>query len=325
MRYSRNYSWTIRWPIPEAIIAKLENGWPDAILNMYAHDLPITGTRSLYSPLLRSLSFCLPITEDTFREPRKLEQRSKLPELREALLRSPSLRKLDVKFVDRIFLIGYEKSSGIIASPHLLHLPLQPGDRLPPLQELVLSGPPETYEFTLEHCQLWKNCMDWSHLRRLDLGISCPQYFFEQLGDRLTSLTALSMGVRIGARDSTPWTKEGPLACDSVLSIGTFLGSILRLEELTITSFHSCTVDFFHEIFDKHSSLRKFYYHMSTHRSGTTFASTSRVLVLDMLPFTLPELRELTIDFPLVRGRWVSTHVSFEEKCKTAYRPSSSA
>ncbi len=324
MRHSRNYSWNIRRPIPEAIIAKLETRWPNVILNMYAHNHPITDTRSLYSPLLRSLSFCIQNNAATFRVPRKLKQHSKLPELREALLRSPNLRKLDVKF-EYSFLNWYDEWSGIIASPHLLHLPLQPGDRLPPLQELVFSGPPETYEFTLEHCQLWQNCMDWSHLRRLDLGISCPQYFFEQLGDRLTSFTALSMGVRIGARDYGPWIRDGPLACDSVLSIGTFLGSIPRLEELTITSFHSCAVDFFHGIFEKHSSLRKFYYHMSMHRSVTTFASTSRVIVLDMLPFTLPELRELTIDLPLVRSRWVSTHLLFEQRCKTAYKPSSSA
>ncbi|KAL8663237.1 MAG: hypothetical protein Q9168_008127 [Polycauliona sp. 1 TL-2023] len=229
------FSWNVKRPIPEAIIAKLEQKWPDVNVSVGAHNHPTTDTRLLYSPLLRSLSYCILNHTATVTATRQLEQYSKLPELREVLLRSPRLRKLDIKFeynwMDRRVLW-----SGITSNPHLLHLPLQPSDRLPPLEELTFSGPPETYEFTLEHCKLLKMCMDWSHLRVLDLGISCPQHFFEEVGDCLTSLRSLTMGARGGDRDYTHWTK-GPMTCVSLEAVEAFLVSKPQLCELEITYF----------------------------------------------------------------------------------------
>lgn len=79
-----------------------------------------------------------------------VEQYSKLPQLREVLLRSPNLRKLEIKF-EYSWFDRNVKWSGFIARPHVLNLPLQTSDKLPPLQELTFCSPPETYEFTLEH------------------------------------------------------------------------------------------------------------------------------------------------------------------------------
>ncbi|KAL8849420.1 MAG: hypothetical protein Q9221_005592 [Calogaya cf. arnoldii] len=148
----RSFTWNIRRPIPEAIIAKLEQRWPDVILSVAAHNHPITDKRSLQSPLLHSLSFCILNHTATVGATDQLEQYSKLPELREIMLRSANLRKLDMKF-EYNWMVRHAEWSGITANPHVLNLPLQPSDRLPPLQELTFSGPPETYEFTLEHCQ----------------------------------------------------------------------------------------------------------------------------------------------------------------------------
>lgn len=304
MRHSPDYSWNIKRPIPEAIIEKLEQRWPDVILSVDAHNHPITDKRSLYSPLLHSLSFCILNHTATVTATSQLEQYSKLPELREVLLRSPNLRKLDIKF-EYNWMSRQVEWSGITASPHVLNMPLEPSDRLPPLQEFTFSGPPETYEFTLEHCQLWKQCMDWSRLRRLDLGISCPQHFFKHFGNSLTSLKSLTMGVRFGDRHYTHWA-QGPLTCDGVLVVENFIRCIPHLHELNITDFSSAFAEIFHLIGTRHRTLRKLYYHASINRTQRQHGNPDAVYWWTAREITkLPELRELTIDFLLLDGRWV--------------------
>lgn len=43
------------------------------------------------------------------------------------------------------------------------------GDHFPALKELTLRGMVQ-YEWTVEQCEAWIRCMDWSQLRKLDLG-----------------------------------------------------------------------------------------------------------------------------------------------------------
>ena len=305
-------SWNVKRPIPEAIIAKLEQTWPDVILSLGAHNHPTTDTRSLYSPLLRSLSFCILNHTASVTATRQLEQHSKLPELLEILLRSPSLRKLDIKF-EYNWLDRKVVWTGIAAHPRVLNLPLQPSDRLPPLQELSFSGPPETYEFTLEHCRLWKQCMDWSYLRHLDLGISCPQHFFKELGSCLTSLRSLTMGVRIGSRRFKHWS-PGPLACDYFSVVHGFVTSIPELYELNLTDFTPNYVDIFNLIETKGGALRKLYYHASIDRARSNLDQPYVLYLVAIGKISeLPELRQLTFDFPLLDGHWVCFSSPVEE------------
>ncbi|KAL8646784.1 MAG: hypothetical protein Q9226_006712 [Calogaya cf. arnoldii] len=302
----RSFTWNIRRPIPEAILAKLEQRWPDVVLSVAAHNHPITDTRSLHSPLLHSLSFCILNHTATVGATDQLEQYSKLPELREIMLRSGNLRKLDIKF-EYNWMSRHAEWSGITANPHVLNLPLQPSDRLPPLQELTFSGPPETYEFTLAHCQLWKQCMDWSQIRRLDLGISCPQHFFEQLGNSLTSLKSLTMGVRTRDRCYTHWL-QGPMTCDNLNTVQIFLTSVPALYEFDVTYFDRGFIEVLSGVLTRHKSLRKLYCHQSIEREGW---ATDRGYVyqwtqtlLERLCNSVHGLQDLTIDFPLQNGRW---------------------
>ncbi|KAL9029614.1 MAG: hypothetical protein Q9180_007008 [Flavoplaca navasiana] len=289
-------------------MAKLEHRWPDAIFSVGAHNHPTTDTRSLYSPLLRSLSFCILNHTATVTATRQLEQYSKLPELREILLRSSNLQKLDIKF-EYNWLDRKAVWTGITAHPHVLKLPLQPSDRLPPLQELAFSGPPETYEFTLEHCRLWKQCIDWSYLRRLDLGISCPQHFFEELGSCLINLRSLALGVRIGDRHFTHWA-QGPLTSKNIDVVTNFITSIPRLQELSLTDFGSYEVDLFYSIRTMRKSLRKLYYHASINRRHDHFVMPYLVFPVLVAKISgLLELRQLTFDFPLLDGHW-PTHLA---------------
>ncbi|KAL8976447.1 MAG: hypothetical protein Q9205_007545, partial [Flavoplaca limonia] len=296
------FRWNVKRPIPEAIIAKLEHRWPDAILSVGAHNHPTIDTRSLYSPLLRSLSFCILNHTATVTATSQLEQYSKLPELREILLRSSNLQKLDIKF-EYNWLDRKAVWTGITARPHVLNLPLQPSDRLPSLQELTFSGPPETYEFTREHCRLWKQCMDWSHLRRLDLGISCPQYFFEEIGSCLTNLRSLAMGIRIGDRYFTHWA-QGPLTSNNINVVTNFITCIPMLQELSLTNFVSGESDLFQSIRTKCTSLRKLYYHASINRHDHLVKPYILYPVLVATISELLELRQLTFDFPLLDGHW---------------------
>ncbi|KAL8784321.1 MAG: hypothetical protein Q9213_004030 [Squamulea squamosa] len=299
-------------PIPKAIIAKLEQDWPEIDLSVGSHNHPMTDTRLLYSPLLRSLSFCVLNHTATVTATRQLDQYSKLPELREILLRSPNLRKLDIKF-EYNWMDRRVEWTGITAQPRLLNLPLCSSDRLPPLQELTFSGPPETYEFNLEHCKLLRQCMDWSQLRRLDLGISCPQYFFQEIGHNLPSLKSLTMGIRTGDRYFTHW-QYGPLTCNELHPVKTFLSSVCGLHELNITDLDHAARSISPVILQKHSGLRKLYYHASIDRHNARqrrpppYSYEWTPKALNTLRIHCRDLRNLTIDFPLVKGHLPVEH-----------------
>lgn len=279
---------------------------------MGAHNHPTIDTRSLHSPLLRSLSFCILNHTATVTATRQLEQYSKLPELRKILLRSSNLQNLDIKF-EYNWLDRKAVWTGITARPHVLKLPLQPSDRLPPLQELTFSGPPETYEFTLEHCRLWKRCMDWSHLRRLDLGISSPQHFFEELGSCLINLRSLALGVRIGDRQLMYWA-QGPLTSNNINVVTDFITSIPMLQELSLTNFGSGERDLFHSIRTKCTSLRKLYYHASINRRHDHLVKPCILYPVPVVTICeLLELRQLTFDFTLLDGHWVCSSLPVED------------
>ncbi|KAL8696302.1 MAG: hypothetical protein Q9224_002865 [Gallowayella concinna] len=289
------------------MIAKLEQHWPGVKLSVGSHNNPNTDTRLLCSPLLHSLSFCILNHTATVVATDQLGQYSKLPELREVLLRSPNLRKLDIKF-EYNWMGRRVHWSGITAEPHVLNLPLQPSDRLPPLRELTFSGPPETYEFDLKHCRLWKQCMDWSQLRRLDLGISCPQNFFEVFGGNLPSLKALTMGMRVGDRNYTHWP-YGPLTCDNPSRIKNFIQSLPPLLELNLTDLDLLVELFNFEIPGYHRSLRKLYYHASINRSDRSRHYTWSESHLLALRDRCRDITDLTIDLPLVKGTLSREHV----------------
>lgn len=259
------------------------------------------------SPLLHSLSFGILNHTATVTATDQLAQYSLLPKLKEILLESPNLRKLDIKF-EYNWISRRVKWTGNIANPHPLNLPLDPSDRLPPLQELTFSGPGETYEFDSRHCQVLRQCMDWTHLRRLDLGLSCPQHFFEEIGGSLHSLRSLTMGIRTGDRYYTHWP-HGPLTCENLGTVTTFLESVPNLRELNITDLESAAEELAPTIIATHKSLRKLSYYNSINRKYRRRKPPSAwtITQLQDLREQCPNLSHLEIDVVLAEGRWVSS------------------
>jgi len=192
-----------------------------------------------------------------------------------------------------------------------MNLPLQSSDRLPPLHELTFSGP-EPYEFDLSHVKLWSKCMDWSELRTLDLGLSCPQHFFEEIGSQLIGLKSLTMGMGTGPRSSSPWRnspwESGPMTCETLEPATQFIVSLPGLHELHITDFDAATETIVPTILETQNSLQALSYHASTNRrlDRRELPCTWTTAQLDELRQIAPDMLRLSIDFPLEGGKWVS-------------------
>lgn len=142
--------------------------------------------------------------------------------------------------------------------------------------------------------------MDWSHLRLLDLGINYPQHYFEEFGKSLPSLKSLTIVIRSGDSHSFPSGAQEPTTCNNVLPIHRFLITIPALRELSITDFNSNFADIFEMIETKCQKLRKISYHASLSRRRAHSSERLERALAELAK--LLELRELTLDFPLVNG-----------------------
>lgn len=223
-----------------------------------------------------------------------------MDELKEILLHASNLRNLDIGFT-------YYWLNRNVANPRLLQLPLHASDQLPPLHELTLSGPPETYEFDVEHCRMLSQCMDWSQLRRLDLGISCPEHIFNEMGGRLHSLRSLSIGVRTGERLLSTWL-SGRLTCRSVDSVTRFIRSVPGLHELIVTDLNPSAPEIAEAILGSQKSLQLLAYRVCPayrrRQEGCSYAWTTTQL--HELRQSCRDLSHLEIDFPLTKRALVN-------------------
>ncbi|KAL8947811.1 MAG: hypothetical protein Q9222_005950, partial [Ikaeria aurantiellina] len=283
-----HFTWDVNRDIPTSVILRLEQHWPDVHLSIGDHDRATTDFRALTSPLLQSMSFCILNHTATTTATHQLEQYSKLPELRDILLKVPNLRKLDIKFVYN-WIPRRVNWSGHLANPRLLNLPLEPLDRLPTLTDLTFSGPPETYEFTLEHY----------------LGFSCPQFFFEEIGPQLENLESLTMGIRIGNRRYTHWP-QGPLTCSDMSTVYRFLEQVPYLHELRITDLGVAPAYHAPFILETQTSLQVLSYHASLDRSGRKRRDPYTLTTAGLLALKsrFVDLSHLEIDLPLSDGKW---------------------
>ena len=215
-----------------------------------------------------------------------------LDDLKEVLLGATNLRSLAIDFESSF--------------PDCVHLPLQPSDRLPPLRALRISCRPGAYMYSHEHCRIFSQCMDWTRLRRLDLGITCSQYFFEEIGSHLSNLKSLTMGIVTG--------KHGELDCRSLSDIVNFIQS-LDLHELRLTDHINATETMASAIVESQTSLQELSYlpylkrdHFSfpLHVQPTHMWEPSQ---LRELTLRNPGLSQLEIHVTLVEQKWVSRHL----------------
>jgi len=245
--YLQTHSWQSIVDPPRSAISKLEQQWPRAKLIVCKHAGTTSDIQLLFSPLLYALTFDILNGKP---KPELQGQRSRLPELRYVLLNNVRLRVLDI----RSRYCSSQKFHSDQVQLRSMNLPLQSSDRLPPLHELTFSGP-EPYEFDLSHVKLWSQCMDWSQLRTLDLGLSCPQHFFEEIGGQLIGLKSLTLGIGTGPRRNSPW-KSGPMTCETLEPATQFIASLPGLHELHITDLDAATETIVPTILETQKSLQ---------------------------------------------------------------------
>jgi hypothetical protein len=87
--------------------------------------------------------------------------------------------------------------AGVIPNdtPPVSQLALEPDARLPPLEELGLTGPYSTYMWDREYCLLFSQCMNWMNMRKLDVGTEYPLHLFSALVGRVPNLKSLRFGL----------------------------------------------------------------------------------------------------------------------------------
>jgi hypothetical protein len=103
----------------------------------------------------------------------------------------------------------------------------QDGDHFPALEEFSLRGAVE-YEFSADQCEAWVRCMDWSRLRKLDLGQRITSlYLFQLLTGKVAQLKSLSATVSNWVSPEENVDHHLPLFLD-------FLHAINGLEEIQL-------------------------------------------------------------------------------------------
>jgi hypothetical protein len=104
----------------------------------------------------------------------------------------------------------------------LMRLDIAPGMRLPPLEEFTLLDQrpygDSTYLWDQEHCNMLRDTMDWSRIRKLDFGSEKPDAFFTAFTGQIPGLTHLRFGT----------------GNESIGAVKRFLESVTALESLDI-------------------------------------------------------------------------------------------
>lgn len=94
MTSSQMRSWVVNGDIPENVLCKLEQRWPDVKLLVRNHDRASTDVRALCSPLLHSLSFGILNRLRADYGPLALAHYSTLHELKDVCLNSLAIGTL---------------------------------------------------------------------------------------------------------------------------------------------------------------------------------------------------------------------------------------
>lgn len=109
-----------------------------------------------------------------------------------------------------------------------LNLQFEPGDDFLALEELTLDCY-DWYRLDTAHCEMWANCMDWSCLRRLDLGHATPQYLLPAITGRVPQIKNLRFGFWLnGHGPKATWNSPADLGV-----LERFVESIDALESVT--------------------------------------------------------------------------------------------
>lgn len=272
-----SFTWSLNKDIPKSILDILEQRWPDLKLKVSNHNRPTFNSSLLATSLLHSLR--VNVTPGNIDLYQPLDKHLKMSELKEVLVQTPRLQKLNIYFSEGA--LRRERANDL----SLLQLPLDVSDRLPSLHELTISGHTDMYEWDLRHCELLRQCMDWSHLRQLDLGVGCPEHLFDQVGPHLYNLRSFKMGA----------------SCEKLGPIIQILHNHRGLQELDITDLNSSTQILVPVILDHQTSLQRLSYRSVSYPRREHLWTMAQ---LRELRDQCPKLSHLEIDFLLVDQKW---------------------
>ncbi|KAF2831092.1 hypothetical protein CC86DRAFT_134764 [Ophiobolus disseminans] len=196
-------SWETTAHISPSVLDKLHATWPDLELSVCVLNrakAPIVlhrqmDTKLLSSPLLKKLTY------NVYHEGASPEKpaRSEWPKLTHALVSGGNVRALKIDSQpDR----NRHRGDHVLKYTEpirMMRLDITPGIRLPALEEFAFRGEgswgPPPYLWDAEHCQLLREAMDMSRLRKLDFGSVMPVAFFSTFTGLLPELKALRFGI----------------------------------------------------------------------------------------------------------------------------------
>ncbi|KAF1829065.1 hypothetical protein BDW02DRAFT_583985 [Decorospora gaudefroyi] len=231
LQHLASFSWNAEYHIPAVVLDSLHHAHPSAQLKVTNHNrqcLPLDQTL-LSSPQLQTLDMTVGCIH--YGRPQDAAGICELPHLKELLVEGGNLKALRLHLIKvqhgsaaaRTRFAGYGASD---VGP--LNFRFEEGDAFPALEEMVLRqkeslrleyGSESGFGLGAAHCEDWKRCMDWSNMRKLDLGRTDCVHLLHRLTGALHQLTTL----RFEAFPN-----------DRVLQV--FLSSVPRLVDLTMVS-----------------------------------------------------------------------------------------
>ncbi|KAF2267770.1 hypothetical protein CC78DRAFT_565944 [Lojkania enalia] len=231
----RTLSWDTATKMPESILQKLQNTWPDLKISVCNHkrahsesierdmDEPL-----LTSPQLESLDYSIYIKGYNYSYMPQQPMPSEWRQFSRIIQSSKNLKRLRIELQpSRVYEYGKGSwdirtfSDNDVSMPQFV---IDSKTSFPPLEELTISNRSfcANYEFDAEHCKSLRTCIDWSKMRKLDVGSSYPVHLFRELIGLTPNLTSLRFGFTFGELDDWAAVK--------------FIQSLNRLETLDIAN-----------------------------------------------------------------------------------------
>jgi hypothetical protein len=157
------------------------------------------------------------------------DNRSEWPSIARLIQGNPSLRKLRLtartpygRMEDKFVPDGDMRS--------VATLPIKPGTKLPPLEELSIVEPDANDPWHHKHSTRFSKCMDWTFMRKLDFGSEYPTQLFSTLAGQVPSLTSLRFGLPVGADTSVALRFGLPVGTDIPVAAISFMEATTLIE-----------------------------------------------------------------------------------------------
>ncbi|PVH93330.1 hypothetical protein DM02DRAFT_733178, partial [Periconia macrospinosa] len=221
-----DFTWHMRFGVPEEVMSMLSTKHPTARLHISNKERNLSrgsyippDTKALSSSQLYSLQYTA-YGESVKMFDQKYVYFSELSTIKNALLQAKNLKRLAFQVNDS----AATKEDFWTAGPS--NLGFQDGDQFPALEDLSLEY--EQYKLTEEHCQQWIKAMDWTKLRRLDLGRGAPEHLLVALTGQVPRLKSLKFGF---------WVFGQTWGIRDLNKFEAFSNSVEGLEELDAQNF----------------------------------------------------------------------------------------